>query len=57
MTRCKTGKATFSKKEAQSEKNLAEQFGQFFRIYPCPDCNFWHLTSKTHGKRHSKNER
>lgn len=44
--RC-SGKVAYDKKGAQSAKNLRyKQDHVQLRIYSCPKCNMWHLTSK-----------
>lgn len=36
-----------SKKEALTHKNRRYKFDHVkLRAYPCPNCNYWHLTSK-----------
>lgn len=65
-----TGKPCYSKKEAQTAKNLRlsgrQAYGyntrkkgkkssgrpDYLRIYPCPHCNAWHLTSRVNYEQH-----
>lgn len=43
---CKTGKTIYDKKSAQTLKNLTEKLHNIkMKIYECPECNHWHLTS------------
>ena len=46
--RCeKTGKVKFDKKNAQTAKNKRYNEDHVgLRIYPCPFCDGWHLTSQ-----------
>ena len=47
----KTGKIAFSKRDAVTAKNFREHDGSDeLRIYPCPFCRGWHLTSQLHNK-------
>ena len=48
-------KRGYDKKGAQTMKNvLLKQGVQYLRIYPCPICNNWHLTSKKNNTRNGK---
>ena len=51
---CPCGKVSFSKRDAQTKRNIARRVGRarFLRIYTCPDSNTWHLTSVLHKKDH-----
>ena len=41
-----SGKSMLSKRDAVTAKNYREDRGsEPLRIYPCPDCGHWHLTS------------
>ena len=41
------GKKCYDKKTAQTAKNLRFKESHIkLRIYQCPECNQWHLTSK-----------
>lgn len=48
---CKlSGKIAHDKKGAQTARNAARKWrGAECKIYPCPYCHFWHLTSKGRG--------
>jgi hypothetical protein len=53
-TRCETtGKTMYrSKAHALSATlNRASKGGQPLRVYKCPDCTSWHMTSKVKGKQ------
>lgn len=42
-----TGKSMFDKRGAQTAKNALEyEQGVRLRIYVCPNCGKWHLTSR-----------
>lgn len=43
----KTSKSCLSKKDAQTKRNrLQTKHGrERLRIYPCPHCNWWHLSN------------
>lgn len=47
-------KGCYSKKIAQTIKNLLFKKGRKVRIYQCDQCNFWHLTHK-YRKRQKRN--
>ena len=43
---CSTGKVRFDKKGAQTSKNFRmKREHTKLRIYNCPECNGWHLSS------------
>jgi hypothetical protein len=43
---CPTGKKIYDKKGATTLKNKTMELHHIeMRIYPCPRCNGWHLTS------------
>ena len=45
---CTTGKVKFDKRGAQTARNKRfEEAHIKLRIYHCPECNWWHLTSHT----------
>lgn len=49
------GKATYDKKGATTAKNKRWKEERLeLRIYPCPDCNMWHLTKQLRGKGHRR---
>lgn len=55
ITRCKTGKPCFDKKSAITAKNKREKEShQKLRVYQCPDCGGWHLTSQVKEEKHHK---
>lgn len=40
------GKKCYTKRDAQTMRNTRIKKGHdLLRIYPCPRCNWWHLTS------------
>lgn len=40
------GKASYDKKGALTASNSRKRFDHVeLRIYPCPDCNMWHLAN------------
>lgn len=48
-----TGKPCYDKKAAVSAKNARwDEAHVKLRIYPCPHCRCWHLTSKAFIKKH-----
>jgi len=49
---CANGKVSYDKKAAQTAKNRRwnEEHVEL-RIYQCPECNLWHLTSDLRDKR------
>lgn len=48
-------KKQYDKKTAQTVKNVLLKKGvQYLRIYHCPICNNWHLTSKKNNKPNGK---
>lgn len=54
---CPSGKVQYDKKGATTLKNLTMDLHHIqMRIYPCPDCGYWHLASIGQHKRfrHSK---
>jgi len=48
---CKSNKKGYEKRKAQEVLNALLKNGKWNkknkegRIYPCPDCNMWHITS------------
>lgn len=58
MNRCLlSNKIIYTKRDAEASRNLAHRHGKFFRIYQCPDCDFWHLTTKNPNQNPYKNKR
>lgn len=52
-----TGKVKFDKKGAQTSANARWAWDRVeLRIYPCPHCNGWHLTSQIRRKKNSESE-
>lgn len=41
-----TGKPCYDKKAAQTARNSRDKTKKSIRIYPCPNCNAWHLAAK-----------
>jgi len=39
-----SGKGKYDKKTAQTLVNRLKKYGQKLKIYPCDNCNSWHLT-------------
>lgn len=55
LTFCRTsGKFGYVNEEHanQAARRMQKQFG-YLRPYPCPDCGWWHLTSRPYRRRPS----